>query len=137
MLPRFVSARRHRTPVAARVIALAGLVAVMAALAFGSLHTTADAAPLSAGAAHAVADATHADATHADADAGCVTCGEHDGGVMAACLMVLVIVVMMSSPRGMPRSWEIRIPARERRWAPRILHRPMTPSLNALCICRT
>lgn len=130
MHTRFVPARRHRSSVAARVIALAGLVAVMAALAFGSLHTTGDAAPMTGAVAHAALDATHA-------DAGCATCGEHEGGVMAACLMVLVIVVMMSSTRGMPHSWEIRIPARERRWAPRTLHRPMTPSLNVLCICRT
>ncbi|MFN3867133.1 MAG: hypothetical protein ACK4MD_10535 [Demequina sp.] len=130
MVQRFVSARRRRSAVSVRMIALIGLIAIATALAFGSLHTTAPDAPVASGSIHAVADVS-------DSAQGCAHCGEHDQGAIAACLMMLVVAVLMAVRREAPISWQARIPPRAYQWAPRIVERPSTPRLEVLCICRT
>lgn len=130
MVPAFASARRRHSAVTARMIALAGLVAMVAALAFGSLHATGTDEQATPGVAHAaMADAELGD--------GCATCGQQNDGAMAACLMVLVVAVLIASARRVPTSWQARVPPRAYQWVPKVVDRPSRPQLEVLCISRT
>ena len=127
-----LSTARHRRTAVARAVAVLALVAAVALLVVGSSHAMgADARAMAAGhATHLVAD----DVLPTD---GCVGCVSHDEGVMAACVMMLVIVAMVSSLRGAPSSWSLRVPASPRQSEPPVVTRPVTPRLEALGICRT
>ncbi|WP_084077712.1 hypothetical protein [Demequina sp. NBRC 110057] len=128
------SARRARSRLATRWAVLASLLALGLGLAMGAAHAAG-----AVGDATTTVAATHAGLHPVESATGttCATCGDHDDGVMVACLMTLAVIALVAAVRPLPVATLItrRAPASAAVPLPRALAR--TPDLTALGVCRT
>lgn len=147
MFTRTRTARRTPTGVAAHRVVSAAVLAIVLALGVVIAHST------GAGPAHGMATSAAqsnplvaendgatmpvAVADSQQAHMGCLTCGDHPEGAMAACLMLLIAVVMVAARFARRASWQTRVPLNRRTFVRQIHRHVPAPDLTVLSVCRT